>query len=57
MGNHLKVCGHPTCRKGKRTALGKALLKRAVRRIRHTAKRALRAGREVPQAESVTHLD
>ena len=57
MANHLKFCGCRMCKYGRRTSMGKALIKQSVRRQRHDAKRALQHGEEPDRIVSVPYTD
>jgi hypothetical protein len=57
MGNHLKGCHLPSCRRGLRCKFGKALLKKISRSFRRQTKRAVGQGKEPPHALSVPHTD
>ena len=57
MANHLKFCGCRWCKYGRRTAMGKALIRQSVRRQRHDAKRALQHGEEPDRIVSVPYTD
>lgn len=58
MPNHLKFCGCKMCRSGMHhRPMMEAIVRRAVRRLRHLTKLALRRGEEPPPAIGVGRTD
>lgn len=55
MPNHLKMCSHPACRRGRKKRV--SCVTKAIRAFRYAAKRDLKKGREPIPKCSVGHTD
>ena len=57
MSRELKFCSCKSCRKGRHRPGSKSEIKRASRRLRKSAKAALKRGEEPPSKTSVSFTD
>jgi hypothetical protein len=55
--SHLKFCSCRACRRGRHSNYGKSLIRRANRKLRYDAKRAIRTEREPMRSVSVSYTD